>query len=82
MSYAGQVGAIACAMRTSGEANLGDTLHWKFRTVEPLPGFKEAKPMVFAGLYPVDPSQYGILKNALDKLILNDNAVSVNIESR
>ncbi|XP_058789262.1 translation factor GUF1 homolog, mitochondrial isoform X2 [Phymastichus coffea] len=79
--YAGQVGCITCNMRSSGEAYIGDTLHLKSTPVEPLPGFKIAKSMVFAGVYPMDQSQYLSLQSAIEKLTLNDNAVSVTKES-
>ena len=69
-------------MRTSSEAHIGDTLHSKNKSVEPLPGFKLAKPMVFAGVYPTDQSQFLSLQTAIEKLTLNDNAVSVTKESR
>ena len=69
-------------MRTSAEAFIGDTLHLKNKPVEPLIGFTPATPMVFAGIYPMDQSQHVALRNAIDKLILNDNAVSAAVESR
>lgn len=69
-------------MRSSKEACIGDTIHLKSAKVEPLPGFKEAKPMVYAGVYPMDQSQYLALQSAIEKLTLNDNAVSVAKETR
>ncbi|XP_015596783.1 translation factor GUF1 homolog, mitochondrial [Cephus cinctus] len=78
---AGQVGCIACNMRSSAEAHMGDTIHLKEALVEPLPGFKPAKSMVFAGIYPADQSQLPDLKNAIEKLILNDSAVTATTES-
>lgn len=69
-------------MRSSEEAYIGDTLHLKSTPVEPLPGFKVAKSMVFAGVYPMDQSQYIALQSAIDRLTLNDNAVTVVKESR
>jgi translation factor GUF1, mitochondrial len=68
-------------MRSSKESLLGDTLHLKGQTVEPLPGFKVQQPMVFAGIYPNDQSQHLALKSAIDKLILNDSAVSCTADS-
>lgn len=68
-------------MRTSKEAFIGDTLHLKNETVQPLVGFSPPKPMVFAGVYPMDQSQHMPLKNAIERLVLNDSAVSVSIES-
>lgn len=82
LRYAGQVGCITCNMRTSAEAHIGDTLHLKSTPVEPLPGFKIAKSMVYAGVYPMDQSQFLSLQAAIEKLVLNDNAVTVTKESR
>lgn len=79
--FAGQVGIISCNMK-SKEAHIGDTLHLRHESVEPLEGFKAPKPMVFAGVYPMDQSQFISLQTAIDKLILNDSAVTVTLESR
>ncbi|KAM0726430.1 Translation factor GUF1-like protein, mitochondrial [Formica fusca] len=78
--FAGQVGAIACNMK-SKEAHIGDTLHLRHQSVESLEGFKPPKPMVFAGVYPMDQSQFVSLQAAIDKLTLNDSAVTVTLES-
>ncbi|XP_055595718.1 translation factor GUF1 homolog, mitochondrial-like [Uranotaenia lowii] len=79
---AGQVGLLGCNMRTSKESNIGDTLFLKKdKNCEPLPGFKPQKAMVFAGVYPSDQSQHPYLKNAIDKLVLNDSAVTVTPDS-
>ncbi|XP_072757177.1 translation factor GUF1 homolog, mitochondrial [Anoplolepis gracilipes] len=78
--FAGQVGAIACNMK-SKEALIGDTLHLRHQSVESLEGFKSPKPMVFAGVYPMDQSQFVSLQAAIDKLTLNDSAVTVTLES-
>nr|CAD7456742.1 unnamed protein product [Timema tahoe] len=78
---AGQVGYIGCNMRSTKEALIGDTLHLKDHPTEALPGFKPIRPMVFAGVYPMDQSQQPTLRNAIEKLVLNDSAVSVTIES-
>ncbi|XP_050528384.1 translation factor GUF1 homolog, mitochondrial isoform X1 [Daktulosphaira vitifoliae] len=77
----GQVGFLTCNMRSAKEACIGDTLHLKDKPVEPFPGFKPAQPMVFAGLFPIDQSMHGEMKNALERLTLNDSAVSVATES-
>lgn len=69
-------------MRSSKEALIGDTFHKNKETVQALPGFQPLKPMVFAGIYPLDQSQHVELRNAIDKLILNDSAVTVTIDSR
>ncbi|XP_055548123.1 translation factor GUF1 homolog, mitochondrial isoform X2 [Wyeomyia smithii] len=79
---AGQVGLLGCNMRTSKESNIGDTLYLKKnKTCIPLPGFKPQQPMVFAGVYPGDQSQHPYLKSAIEKLVLNDSAVTVNPDS-
>ncbi|KAJ8872016.1 hypothetical protein PR048_028356, partial [Dryococelus australis] len=79
---AGQVGYITCNMRSTKEAYVGDTLHLKDVVVAALPGFRPARPMVFAGVYPTDQSLHQTLRVAIDKLVLNDSAVSVATESR
>ncbi|XP_073439547.1 translation factor GUF1, mitochondrial isoform X2 [Dendrobates tinctorius] len=79
--YAGQVGYLIAGMKDVQEAQIGDTLHLLKHPVEPLPGFKPAKPMVFAGMFPVDQSEYSNLKSALEKLTLNDSSVSVSRDS-
>ncbi|XP_036188537.1 translation factor GUF1, mitochondrial isoform X2 [Myotis myotis] len=79
--YAGQVGYLIAGMKDVTEAQIGDTLYLHKQPVEPLPGFKSAKPMVFAGMYPVDQSEYNNLKSAIDKLTLNDSSVTVHRDS-
>ncbi|XP_028347667.1 translation factor GUF1, mitochondrial isoform X2 [Physeter macrocephalus] len=79
--YAGQVGYLIAGMKDVTEAQIGDTLYLHKRPVEPLPGFKSAKPMVFAGMYPVDQSEYNNLKSAIEKLTLNDSSVTVHRDS-
>ncbi|XP_037038194.1 translation factor waclaw, mitochondrial [Bradysia coprophila] len=74
---AGQVGLVGCNMRNSKEAIIGDTMHLKNHDVEPLTGFKPQQPMVFAGIYPADQSQHVALRQAIDKLILTDSAVTL-----
>lgn len=76
--YAGQAGYMVAAMKTITDAWVGDTLYLEKSPVEPLPGFKPAKPMVFAGIYPMDQSEYSALKLAINKLTLNDSSVSVS----
>lgn len=78
---AGQIGLIGCNMRSSHEAHIGDTICLKGQTVEALPGFKPVRPMVFAGIYPTDQSQHVNLRNAIEKLTLNDSAVSVAVDT-
>ena len=71
----GEVGFIACGIKVVADAKLGDTVTESARpTSEPFPGFKALKPMVFAGLYPVESHQYAELREALEKLRLNDAA--------
>ncbi|XP_051054151.1 translation factor GUF1, mitochondrial isoform X2 [Phodopus roborovskii] len=79
--YAGQVGFLIAGMKDVTEAQIGDTLYLHNHPVEPLPGFKSAKPMVFAGVYPVDQSEYNNLKGAIEKLTLNDSSVTVHRDS-
>ncbi|XP_030418983.1 translation factor GUF1, mitochondrial isoform X2 [Gopherus evgoodei] len=76
--YAGQVGYLIAGMKEVTEAQIGDTLYLHKQPVEPLPGFKSAKPMVFAGMYPVDQSEYNNLKSAIEKLTLNDSSVTIH----
>jgi GTP-binding protein LepA len=69
----GEAGFIVANIKTVGDARIGDTITETARpTPEPFPGFKEMKPMVFAGLYPVEGHQYPELREALEKLRLND----------
>ncbi|XP_073464592.1 translation factor GUF1, mitochondrial [Aquarana catesbeiana] len=79
--YPGQVGYLVAGMKEVQEAQIGDTLYLYKQPVEPLSGFKAAKPMVFAGMFPVDQSEYSNLKSALEKLTLNDSSVSVTRDS-
>jgi GTP-binding protein LepA len=73
----GEVGAIVCGIKDVRDMKVGDTIMDAGNLAsEPLGGFKEAKPMVFCGVYPVDADQYNDLKEALEKLRLNDAAIS------
>ncbi|KAG5892366.1 hypothetical protein JTB14_035980 [Gonioctena quinquepunctata] len=78
---AGQIGLLGCNMRSSKEAHIGDTIHHTKDTVEPLQGFRPSQPMVFAGIYPMDQSQHLALRGAIEKLTLNDSAVSVEVDT-
>ncbi len=70
---AGEVGFVVAGIKELHEAKVGDTVtHADRSAAEPLPGFKEIKPQVFAGLYPVESNQYEALREALTKLRLND----------
>ena len=73
---AGQVGYLITGMKTVKEARVGDTISHKKKPVEPFPGFKPAKPMVFAGIYPVDNENFDAFQEAVEKLTLNDASVS------
>lgn len=79
--YAGQVGYIVAGMKTVKEARVGDTIFHTKTKVEPFPGFKPAKPMVFAGIYPVDNEDFEELRDAIEKLTLNDASVKVEKKS-
>ncbi len=64
-------------IKTVSDAQMGDTITDDGKpAAEPLPGFEEIKPMVFAGLYPVESHEHGLLRDALEKLRLNDSAFS------
>lgn len=70
---AGDVGYVATGLKTVSECRVGDTFtHVSTPAKEPLPGYQKAKPMVFAGVYPVEGEDYNDLKEALEKLQLND----------
>jgi GTP-binding protein LepA len=69
----GEVGFVVANIKVVADAKIGDTVTETNRpTTEPFPGFKELKPMVFAGLYPVESHEYAELREALEKLRLND----------
>ncbi len=79
---AGEVGFLCANIKELGHARVGDTITLKERpAAEPVPGFKEVKPMVFCGLYPTDAADYENLKTALEKLQLNDAAFSYEPET-
>ncbi|MDA0265103.1 MAG: translation elongation factor 4 [Chloroflexi bacterium] len=78
----GQVGYVATGFKEVRECTVGDTLTAeRSPAAEPLPGYVPVKPMVFAGLYPSDGEEYGNLRNALEKLQLNDASLSMEPES-
>jgi GTP-binding protein LepA len=71
----GEVGFFTAAIKEVGDARVGDTITELARPcAEPLPGFQPAKPMVFAGIFPTDTARYEDLRDALDKLRLNDSS--------
>jgi len=78
----GEVGFFTAAIREVADARVGDTITEASRpTEEPLPGFQPAKPMVFAGIFPTDSAKYEDLRDALDRLRLNDASFSREPES-
>ena len=80
--YSGQVGYVATGFKDVQECSVGDTLTSSSEpATEPLPGYVELKPMVFAGLYPSDGENYNNLRSALEKLRLNDASLSIEPES-
>ena len=79
---AGEVGVLIAGIKRLAYVRIGDTVTGAADAAEtPLPGFQEVKPMVFAGLYPVDPEDYEALKTALEKLRLNDASFSYEPET-
>ncbi len=79
---AGEVGFIYANVKNVADARIGDTItDANHPAAEPLPGFEEIKPMVFAGLYPVESHEHGLLRDALQKLQLNDSAMSFEPEN-
>ena len=79
---AGEVGFLFANIKTVSDAKIGDTIiDHDNPAAEPLPGFEEIKPMVFAGLYPVESHEHGLLRDALEKLRLNDSAFSFEPEN-
>ena len=79
---AGEVGYIAASIKTLSDIHVGDTITLKNDPAnEPLKGYKKVTPMVYCGLYPIDGSQYEDLKEALEKLKLNDAALEYEPES-
>ncbi len=79
---AGEVGFLFANIKTVSDAQVGDTIIDHANPApEPLPGFEPLKPMVFAGLYPVESHEHGLLRDALEKLRLNDSAFSFEPES-
>jgi len=78
----GEIGFIIAGIKTLSETKIGDTIcEASNPIVEPLPGFKPSKPVVFCGLFPVDSSEYQKLKDGLGKLKLNDASFSYEAES-
>ena len=79
---AGEVGYFTASIKSVGDTKVGDTVtHVEDPCDEALPGFKEVHPMVFSGIYPADGAKYGDLRDALDKLKLNDAAITFEPET-
>ena len=80
--YAGEVGYIAASIKQVRDAQVGDTVTLsKNRADEALPGYRQAQPMVYCGIYPADGARYSDLRDALDKLQLNDASLSFEPET-
>jgi GTP-binding protein LepA len=78
----GEVGFLTAAIKEVSDTRVGDTVTDALSPVaEPMPGFKVIKPMVFAGLFPTDPNEYGELREALEKLKLNDASITFEAET-
>ncbi|MGG0667559.1 translation elongation factor 4 [Sporosarcina koreensis] len=78
----GDVGFLSAAIKNVGDTRVGDTItNAKNQASEPLPGYRRLNPMVFCGLYPIDSSKYVDLREALEKLELNDSALEYEAET-
>jgi GTP-binding protein LepA len=78
----GQVGFLTAGIKRVADSRIGETITEAANpTAAPLPGFREAKPMVFSGLYPLEDTEYQALRDALEKLRLNDSAFNFEPES-
>ncbi|MGN0616757.1 translation elongation factor 4 [Ruminococcus flavefaciens] len=79
---AGEVGYIAASIKSIGDTQVGDTVtNDECPCDEPLPGYRKVNPMVFSGIYPADGAKYGDLRDALEKLRLNDASLSFEPET-
>lgn len=78
----GEVGYVVANIKVTSDVKIGDTLTLaKYPASEPLPGFRNITPVVFAGIYPIDATDFEALRDALDKLRLNDSALHIEQES-
>jgi GTP-binding protein LepA len=77
----GEVGYLIPGLKNVAQAKVGDTVTLAGQSVEPLPGYREPRPMVYAGLYPIDGDDFPDLRDALDRLRLNDAALLYEPES-
>ncbi len=87
--FAGEIGYLATGIKEPGKVHVGDTVsllqttYYKLRTtIEPLPGYREPKPMVFASFYPENPDDFDLLKDALNKLKLSDASLFFESEAK
>ncbi|MBQ4263020.1 MAG: translation elongation factor 4 [Bacilli bacterium] len=78
---AGEVGFLSASIKSIEDIEVGDTVCHENELVEPLPGYKKIKPMVFSGIYPIDSSKYSSLKEALQKLKLSDASLTFEPET-
>ena len=77
----GEIGFLTASIKQVRDTRVGDTVTHDKKTVTPLPGFKPAQPVVFCGLFPVDSSEFEDLRDAIDKLALNDASFSFEMET-
>ena len=79
---AGEVGYLTASIKTVQDTRVGDTVTLANNpTAEALPGYRQVKPMVFCGIYPADGAKYPDLKDALEKLQLNDASLTFELET-
>ncbi|ATB68487.1 translation elongation factor LepA [Sulfurospirillum diekertiae] len=82
MIKTGEVGIVVLGLKNVGDVKVGDTItDFRNKTKEPIAGFKEVKQFVFAGLYPIETDKFEELRDALDKLKLNDSSISYEPET-
>ncbi|MCR8827626.1 translation elongation factor 4 [Pseudosulfitobacter koreensis] len=77
----GEIGFLTASIKQVRDTRVGDTVTHEKKIVKPLPGFKPSQPVVFCGLFPVDSSQFEDLRDAIDKLALNDASFSFEMET-
>ncbi|MFP3359965.1 elongation factor 4, partial [Planococcus sp. SIMBA_143] len=78
----GDVGFLTAAIKNVGDSRVGDTItSVKNPAATPLPGYRRMNPMVYCGLYPVDSAQYNDLREALERLELNDSSLQYEAET-
>ena len=77
----GEVGYLIAGIKDVGEARAGETVTEATRAGDPLPGYREPKPMVFCGLYPIDGDEFPLLPESLERLRLNDSSFTFEPES-